>query len=318
MSSPAVVPSFVEATHHVEPHRAFEFWRCTALARFGEIARPHPRERFSARRLTVASANWLLTHTISSPVGVNVRSRHVDRNTRDMVVIGLAVDGVGYQEQCGRGTQLQAGDISFLSRAQPMIAGTQSNYEEIRLAVPRETFEARVGAVDALAGCSIDAQARSAAFGHRLRALARSVAWMSEAEAQAAVDGALHLLGCLVRDGAGEAGPEVSQAAVRSLARAHIIRRMHDPDLDPGNIQAALGISRSTLYRAFAETDGIAAAIRDVRLDLARRRLASPRDDGLKIATIAYACGFADVPTFNRGFRKRFGLSPRDLRAARA
>ena len=317
MSSPAVVPSHVESTHHIEPQRAFEFWRCTALARFGDVARPHPRERFSAKRLTVASGHWLLTHTISSPVGVTVRRRHIDRNARDMVVIGLAVDGIGYQEQGGRGAQLHAGDISFLSRAHPIVAGTQSTYEEIRLAVPRETFEAQVGSVDALAGRSIGAHARSAAFGHGLRSAARSIAWMSEGEAQAAVDGALHLLGRLVRDGAGAAGAEISHAAVRSLAHAHIARRMHDPDLSPGDIPAALGISRSSLYRAFAESDGIAAAIRDARLDLARRRLETPRDDTLRIATIAYACGFTDVPTFNRGFRKRFGLSPRDLRAER-
>ncbi|MDP4005632.1 helix-turn-helix domain-containing protein [Methylobacterium sp. NEAU K] len=318
MSSPMVVPSVVETTNHVEAKRAFEFWRCTALARFGDIGRPHPRECFSAKRLTVASGDWLLTHTVSSPVGVNLRSRHVDRNGREMVVIGLAVDGVGYQEQLGRGARLHAGDISFLSRAQPMMAGTQSDYEEIRLAVPRETFEARVGRVDALAGRSIGARAASAEFGARLRSVAESIAWMSESEAQAAVDGALHLLGCVVRDGAGDADTQVSQAAVESLARAHIARRMHDPDLNPQDIHVALGISRTSLYRVFAEAGGIAAAIRDARLDLVRRRLEAPRHDKLKIATIAYACGFTDVPTFNRGFRKRFGLSPRDLRGRRA
>ena len=67
---------------------------------------------------------------------------------------------------------------------------------------------------------------------------------------------------------------EVSQAAVASLAHAHIARRMHDPDLEPGGDPCqGLGISRTSLYRAFAEAGGIAAAIRDARLDLARRRL---------------------------------------------
>ncbi|MCX4198929.1 helix-turn-helix domain-containing protein [Methylobacterium organophilum] len=75
-----------------------------------------------------------------------------------------------------------------------------------------------------------------------------------------------------------------------------------------------MGLSRTSLYRAFAETGGIAAAIRDARLDLARRRLEARRDDKVRIASIAYACGFTDVPTFNRGFRKRFGLAPGDLR----
>jgi AraC family transcriptional activator of tynA and feaB len=317
VSTPVVVPSLVETTSHVEPKRAFEFWRCTALSRFGDIGRRHPREPFSAKRLTVATADWVLTHTVSSPVGLEFRARHIDRNAREMVVIGLGIDGVGYQEQYDRGARMTAGDISFLSRNRPFVAGTQSNYEEVRLAVPREAFEAQVGRIDALAGRSIGARPATAEVRACLKALAASVAWMTESEAQVAVEGALHLLGSLVGDAAGQPDMDVSQAAVASLAHAHIARRMHDPDLDPGEIHAKLGISRTSLYRAFAESGGIAAAIRDARLDLARRRLESPRDATMKIATIAYTCGFTDIPTFNRGFRKRFGLSPRDLRAGR-
>lgn len=175
-----------------------------------------------------------------------------------MVVIGLAVDGIGYQEQRGSGAQLQAGDIDFLSRALPMVAGTQNDYEEIRLAVPRETFEARIGRVDALAGRSIRAHAGSVAFGGRLRTVTALVAWMSEAAA--AIEGAPHLLGPVVGDRTGEAGAGLSQAAVESLARTHIARRIHDPNLDPAEIHAVLGISRSSLYRTFAASGGIAAA----------------------------------------------------------
>lgn len=317
MSSPVLVPSLVETTSHVDPKQAFEFWRCTALAAFGDIDRQHPRERFSAKRLTVASAGWSLTHTVSSPVEVEFRSRHVDRNARGMVVIGLALDGVGYQEQNGRGAQLTPGDIGFLSRNRPFVAGTQSAYDEIRLAVPREMFEAWVGDADAFAGRSLTPHPSGAEVRARLRSVAGSIAWMSADEAQAAVEGVLHLLGHLVDGAARRGDPEaVSQAAVVSLARAHIARRMHDPDLNPQDIQRALGLSRTSLYRAFAETGGIAAAIREARLDLARRRLEASRDGKVRIASIAYACGFTDVPTFNRGFRKRFGLAPGDLRPA--
>lgn len=317
MSSPVLVPSLVETTNHIEPKRSFEFWRCTALAAFGDIDRQHPRERFSAKRLTVASTGWSLTHTVSSPVEVEFRSRHVDRNARGIVVIGLALDGIGYQEQNGRGAQLTPGDISFLSRNRPFVAGTQSAYDEIRLAVPRELFEAWVGDADAFVGRSLTPHPAGAEVRFRLRSLANSIAWMSEDEAQAAIEGVLHLLGRLVDGAAQRTKPEeVSQAAVVSLARAHIARRMHDPDLNPRDIQVALGLSRTSLYRAFAETGGIAAAIRDARLDLARRRLQAAHDDKMRIAMIAYACGFTDVPTFNRGFRKRFGLAPGDLRLA--
>lgn len=189
---------------------------------------------------------------------MTLRPRPIDRSGRDMVVIGLAVDGIGYQEQRGSGAQLQAGDFGFLSRALPMVAGTQSDYEEIRLAMPRETFEARIGRVDARAGRSIRARAGSVPFGGRLHTVAASVAWMSEAEAAAAIEGAL--LGPVVGDRTGEAGAGLSQAAVEFLVRAHIARRIHDPNLDPAEIHAVLRISRSSLYRAFAASGGIAAA----------------------------------------------------------
>jgi AraC-like DNA-binding protein len=314
----AIVPSVVETTDHVESKWAFDFWRSTALAPFGDVSRVQPRGPFRARRLGVGTADWALTHTVSSPVSLKVGSRHVDRSAPEMVVIGLALDGIGYQEQLDRGARIATGGISFLSRGRPLLAGTQTDYEEIRLAVPRRTFEAWIGDVDRFAGLCIAGEPANAAFEACFRSFAHSVAWMTEGEAQVAVEGVLHMLRGLPRAPADRSTVPVSHAAVVSLARAHIERRLHDPALGPDEIQAVLGVSRAHLYRAFSETDGIAAAIREARLALAHHRLAASRYDGLKIATIAYACGFADVPTFNRAFRRRFGLAPGDLRAGRS
>ena len=315
MSRPALVPSSIQTTHHIEPKRAFEFWRATALAPYGDVERTHPRDMFRAKRLVVAGAGWALTHTVSSPVGLTIGPRQLDRNGPETVVIGLGLDGIGYQQQGERGGRLGAGDISFLSRHRPLVAGTQSDYAEIRLALPRSTFETWIGPVDAFAGRCILGDPAQAAFKTSLRGLAATAAWMSQDEAQAALEGVLHLLGNRVRDPEARPGAPLSGAAVASLARAHIVRRLHDPRLGPAEIQVMLGVSRAQLYRAFAGTGGVAAAIRDARLDLAHRRLAAPRADGMQIATIVYACGFTDVPTFNRAFRQRFGLSPRELRA---
>jgi len=317
VSGLAIVPSVVETTDHVESKWAFDFWRSTALAPFGDVARVQPRGDFRARRLAVGTAEWILTHTVSSPVSLKIGARHIDRSSPEMVVIGLALDGIGYQEQADRGGRIATGGISFLSRGRPLLAGTQTDYEEIRLAVPRGAFETWIGDADAFAGRCIAGQPANAAFAACFRTFARSAAWMTGDEAGVAVEGVLHMLRGLARPPADRPAVPVSRAAVLSLARAHIERRLHDPTLGPSEIQAVLGVSRAHLYRAFAETDGIAAAIREARLTRAHHRLAAPRNDGVKIATIAYACGFADVPTFNRAFRRRFGISPGDLRAAR-
>ncbi|WP_082504114.1 MULTISPECIES: helix-turn-helix domain-containing protein [unclassified Methylobacterium] len=315
MSRPAVVPSVIETTTCVEPRQAFAFWRATALAPFGDVERVQARAPFQARRLAVAAADWALTHTASSPVGLRFGSGHIDRNAPEQVAIALALDGIGYQEQHDRGGRIAAGDISFLVRNRPFMAGSQNAYEELRIAVPRRMFEAWFGDADAFSGRILASRPAISAFAPQFRAFASSVRAMSHGEADAALDSLLHLLRGLVPEAAGRSRRELSRDAVISLARAQIERRLHDPGLCPRQIHTALGLSRTQLYRAFAETEGIAAEIRTARLTHAYRHLASPDNDGLKIATIAYGCGFTDVPTFNRAFRRRFGFPPGDLRS---
>lgn len=49
------------------------------------------------------------------------------------------------------------------------------------------------------------------------------------------------------------------------------------------------------------------------RLELARTQLLACHD---RISGIAYACGFNDISHFNHAFRKRFGMTPSDVRSA--
>jgi AraC-like DNA-binding protein len=53
------------------------------------------------------------------------------------------------------------------------------------------------------------------------------------------------------------------------------------------------------------------------RLARAYRRLSDPRRANEKISTIAYDAGFADLSYFNRAFRRCYGVSPSDIRAAK-
>jgi AraC-like DNA-binding protein len=62
-----------------------------------------------------------------------------------------------------------------------------------------------------------------------------------------------------------------------------------------------------TTYRDF---------VLDNRVTRAYRMLRDPRYVGHTVSAVAYECGFGDLSYFNRAFRRRFGATPSDVRAA--
>lgn len=95
------------------------------------------------------------------------------------------------------------------------------------------------------------------------------------------------------------------------LAATRLIEeRLLDPTLDAGELMRALGISRSSLYRAFQPVGGVNAWIRQSRLAHARKLLAGRTGLRPTVGEVAQVCGFASDSHFSRAFRKAFGHPP--------
>ncbi len=75
---------------------------------------------------------------------------------------------------------------------------------------------------------------------------------------------------------------------------------------------AYMKISRTSLYSMFKEKLGIGVSgyIRETRLEKAKAMLT---ETDLTIAEIAEKCGFADYNYFSRIFKKKYGISPRNI-----
>lgn len=98
-------------------------------------------------------------------------------------------------------------------------------------------------------------------------------------------------------------------------ASSLIENRISDCSLSVERVMDAIGCSRSMLYRAFAlHQCSIARAIRQSRLRLACQLLATPPYK-VPIETLAYRCGFSELRTFNRSFRREFGMTAGEFRA---
>ena len=105
--------------------------------------------------------------------------------------------------------------------------------------------------------------------------------------------------------------------AARSLAvRRSVIARLRDPALSPADIAKANRISERYLRQIFEDIGmGFADFLVERRLEWAHDRLSDPARRGDRVSTIAFEAGFSDLSHFNRRFRKRYGLTPTDLRA---
>jgi AraC-like DNA-binding protein len=64
------------------------------------------------------------------------------------------------------------------------------------------------------------------------------------------------------------------------------------------------------------ESTSLSQFVLGQRLTRVHRMLADPRYAGVTIGDIALAVGFGDISTFNREFRRRFDMTPSDVRAS--
>jgi AraC-like DNA-binding protein len=105
--------------------------------------------------------------------------------------------------------------------------------------------------------------------------------------------------------------PKARLAAVRAVMR----RRFREPGLGAEAVGASLGLSaRYVQHLLQQEGSTFSGELMELRLSAARGALlASPRDS---ITDIAFRCGFADLSTFYRSFRRRFGDTPNAVRSA--
>ena len=89
---------------------------------------------------------------------------------------------------------------------------------------------------------------------------------------------------------------------------AWIVRNLHN-DLSVNTLARRACMSPRHFSRAFKSVFGSTPAdfVENLRVNEARRRLATPRKT---LHTIAASVGFSDAATFQRAFRRRFGVKP--------
>jgi AraC-like DNA-binding protein len=246
--------------------------------------------------------------------------RLIDRADDQYLLLGMQSRGTGRVAQGDRRALLHPGDCAVFESHRPFELNFDAAFDLWVFAFPQHLV--RLGAGDRRLLAARRLTARTGLAGVAGRALL-DLATHGEDLREPPPGGALALANDLLVTLLSARLSESSRLA-GSLQRTlplrikdYINQRLADPVLTPAQVAAAFGISTRYLHKLFESgPETVAHYIRDRRLERCRLRLLDPRFAHQAISTLAFDSGFGDLSGFNRAFKAKYGLSPRQLRGA--
>lgn len=138
---------------------------------------------------------------------------------------------------------------------------------------------------------------------------------LSEEEGEAAVE-AIFVIAERFLGHASEPSPMQTDAIQRTIRRraVHVFDTLsHRSQPSVEDVAKAIGVSRSSLYRAFEPMGGVLTYVRHRRLArvYAALRIGGPQPVSLDV--LATQQGFASAAQLSTAFRERFGFAPQDV-----
>lgn len=304
--------TIVWGTEGLEPNSGFDYWRetvCRAVLNVATEA-PDPQAAFHGSIVGRSFGDVRIASFRSTRHDVVRTSRHVAQGD-DSILVSLQERGECRLSQGDERLLLQPGEIGLVDGARPFRLSFSEDVRRVVAVLPRRTLLLKAPWLVRGRPHRVALASRfvSLARDHLLE-LARDGEPMDEVSAGLLADNLCNLIG-LSRD-ATDARPDRLHEAIITFCRG----RLGDGSLSPGVVAAHFNISVRTLHLRFAATgQSFARWLLAARLEESRRALLDPRRADEGIASIAYSVGFNDLSVFNRTFRDRFGLAPRQHRS---
>jgi AraC-like DNA-binding protein len=274
---------------------------------------------FCAEGALCALPGAALASVTASPVRVSRTPRLIAEDMVDMVFL-VTADAPLHIVQRGRGQILQVGDAIFVrgSECSTIHCGNTTRFTNI--SVPIDDLMPLLASHDDLSMTVVNRQ------NDGLDLLMNYVSLL-QARKKPLPDEFGRIAAAHIRDlmaatiGADpDCNPQVGErggvrAARLRAIKADIGRHLCEPGLSIATIAMRHGISPRYVRKLFQdEQTTFSDFVLLLRLERSRQLLRSPQHTASTVASIAHACGFGDLSYFNRTFRRRYSITPSDLR----
>ena len=259
----------------------------------------------------------LSLYTASRSAAIYRRSREFIEHDDLVLIAGFTAS---YEvHHLGRTLNMGPGEAVVLTGAEPALFGGPAQESVDLLRVPVRLLAPLVGELEAAYGRTIPANNPA------LRLLVGYIGILEELDAAHEVERQvvthIHDLMALAIGTTREA-TEIANCRGARAARLRAIKEditslLDQPDLSVATIAARHRINPRWVQRLFeGEGTTFTEHVLAQRLVRAHRLLTDPLHASQKVSTIALDAGFGDLSYFNRAFRRRYGMTPSELRAA--
>ncbi len=302
------------STEGAHPKNSFALWRDILRQQRLPIEVERLDDSPFEGRLDVAEIGPLLLTRIAQGAVRNEATPELLRRLGkgDTLVVLFKLAGSLLVQQDERTTGQRPGDIFVLDH-RPAVLESGPGSQSMFLELPRARLESRLGPARLYTALTVGADLGSAilvrTFFRDLIQVRRQLT--PDAAARMAEVGVDLIVASIAERLAQEVPQPLHGTVVVQRAKAYVETHLGDPDLDPPQLAAAMGVSLRRLQELFHEHgQPISDWIWHRRLEAAAQRLSDPSCGHLPIGTLAHGCGFASQAHFARRFKHHHGLTP--------
>lgn len=242
----------------------------------------------------------------------------IRRSKEELVFIHYQLNGTWLLSQDDRKATLEAGDITCCDGQRPFLAIQTVPFSQLLIHVPRELWIKKLGRPESATGLVVRNNTQMGTLvANVLRQIITTAGNVEDTTAHRLLDVVLSLVVAAFGDVISNPVAQQSsgRAALLYRAKLFIEENLHNPDLNPEKVAAALRISERYLQDLFNDVDtSVGKWIWEMRLEKCRRDLSDPLLSGKNLTEIAFNYGFNSCSHFSRKFRETFSMTASEYR----
>lgn len=253
----------------------------------------------------------------SDPVVIERNLSNIERSQGDDYFLALQMTGTGTVRHLGRDLRLMPGDYSIFDSSLPYWIEVESPVQRIVLRFPKAEFVRRRMATDTVCGRVFNGSSGASGLVSRVvRAIYTETAEAFPDVGHSLASALIDLIAAAQSEDGARVRNSWSSDQLLKRIRVIVLENLSDPHLSVASIAEQAGISVRYLHRIFGATGTtLHKWIENERLERAYHALKNPNHRCRTVQDIAFGSGFNDSGYFSQIFKRKYGRSPKQVRA---